>query len=153
MTEATVDLAHLSTLSPSDLEALWRSHLGASVPSHLPRILLARLLAYRLQVQAHGDVSKAMARALDRVADDVAAGREPAVPYPADNRLKPGTLLVRDHGGVEQRVMVLDKGFAWNGQTFDSLSSVAKAITGTAWNGRRFFGLQQRSDREGSRIS
>jgi hypothetical protein len=28
-------------------------------------------------------------------------------------------------------------GFAWNGETFDSLSEIAFAITGTKWNGRQ----------------
>jgi hypothetical protein len=37
--------------------------------------------------------------------------------------------------------MVMPDGFAWNGQTYDSLSKVAFAITGTKWNGPRFFGL------------
>ncbi len=44
--------------------------------------------------------------------------------------------------------MVLDKGFAWNGETYGSLSQVAKVMTGTSWNGHRFFGLRTaRSDR------
>jgi len=30
---------------------------------------------------------------------------------------------------------VLADGFAWNGQSYDSLSKVAFAITGTRWNG------------------
>ena len=38
--------------------------------------------------------------------------------------------------------MILDKGFAWNGETYGSLSQVAKAMTGTSWNGHRFFGLR-----------
>jgi hypothetical protein len=37
----------------------------------------------------------------------------------------------------------LEEGFAWNGQTFGSLSQIAKAMTGTTWNGHRFFGLRQ----------
>ena len=40
--------------------------------------------------------------------------------------------------------MVLEDGFAWNGQTWTSLSQVAKAMTGTHWNGHRFFGLQRK---------
>jgi Protein of unknown function (DUF2924) len=36
----------------------------------------------------------------------------------------------------------LDQGFAWNGETYGSLSQVAKAMTGTSWNGHRFFGLR-----------
>src|SRR5271165_7428948 len=44
--------------------------------------------------------------------------------------------------------MVLDKGFAWNGETYGSLSQIAKAMTGTNWNGHRFFGLRTaKSDR------
>ena len=42
------------------------------------------------------------------------------------------------------RVMVLADGFAWNGQTYDSLTKVAFAITGTRWNGPRFFGLRDK---------
>jgi hypothetical protein len=43
--------------------------------------------------------------------------------------------------------MVMSDGFAWNGQTYDSLSKVALAITGTRWNGPRFFGLRDKEDR------
>jgi len=42
---------------------------------------------------------------------------------------------------------VLADGFAWSGQTYDSLSKVAFAITGTKWNGPRFFGLRDKEDR------
>jgi hypothetical protein len=57
--------------------------------------------------------------------------------------LKVGALLVREWKGQLERVMILEEGFAWNGQTFRSLSQVAKAMTGTDWNGHRFFGLRQ----------
>jgi hypothetical protein len=42
--------------------------------------------------------------------------------------------------------MVMADGFAWNGRTYDSLSKVAFAITGTKWNAR-FFGLRDKEDR------
>jgi len=57
--------------------------------------------------------------------------------------LRAGALLVREWNGKLERVMILEDGFAWNGQTFGSLSQVAKAMTGTSWNGHRFFGLRQ----------
>jgi Protein of unknown function (DUF2924) len=38
--------------------------------------------------------------------------------------------------------MVLEKGFAWNGRSYGSMSQIAKAMTGTSWNGHRFFGLR-----------
>jgi hypothetical protein len=63
------------------------------------------------------------------------------------------TVLVRDWDRRSQWVMVMADGFAWNGQTYDSLSKVAFAITGTKWNGPRFFGLRDKEDRldEGAR--
>jgi len=42
------------------------------------------------------------------------------------------------------RVMVMERGFAWEGKTFSSLSEIAFEITGTKWNGPRFFGLRSR---------
>ena len=57
--------------------------------------------------------------------------------------MKAGALLVREWKGQLERVMILEEGFAWNGQTFGSLSQIAKAMTGTTWNGHRFFGLRQ----------
>jgi hypothetical protein len=62
--------------------------------------------------------------------------------------LTPGTILVRDWDRRSERVMVMADGFAWNGQTYDSLSKVAFAITGTKWNGPRFFGLRDGHNRD-----
>ena len=62
-------------------------------------------------------------------------------------KLGPGTVLVREWDQRLQRVMVMADGFAWNGQTYDSLSKVAFAITGTKWNGPRFFGLRDKEVR------
>ena len=58
--------------------------------------------------------------------------------------LTPGTVLVREWDRKSHRVMVLADGFAWNGQTYESLSKIALAITGTRWNGPRFFGLRDK---------
>jgi Protein of unknown function (DUF2924) len=54
--------------------------------------------------------------------------------------------LVREHGGIDHCMTVTGDGYEWNDQTFKSLSSVAKAITGTNWNGHRFFGLKGKSN-------
>lgn len=62
--------------------------------------------------------------------------------------LKPGTILTRAWNGQLHRVMVVDAGFAWNGKTYDSLSKIAFAITGSKWNGPRFFGLRDKASPE-----
>jgi len=114
-----------------------------SIGLRLPRGILQRALAYRIQADALGDLDRDTIRMLDRLARD---GRDGTViPLPELRGTKPGTLLVREWEGTLQRVMVLEQGFAWNGQTYDSLSKVARAITGTNWNGPRFFGLRDRA--------
>ena len=47
-------------------------------------------------------------------------------------------------GGAQQKSSVKLDARTWNGETFDSLSGIAFAITGTKWNGPRFFGLRDR---------
>ena len=59
-------------------------------------------------------------------------------------RIKPGSELVRTWNRRTYRVMVMNKGFTWDGKTFSSLSEIAFEITGTKWNGPRFFGLRSR---------
>ena len=116
-----------------------------ATPAHLPRWLLIRVLACRLQSDAFGGLDKSIRRILR-------SGKEDGVGAPFDRRapqtreglgLKAGALLVREWNGRLERVMILEEGFAWNGQTFGSLSQIAKAMTGTTWNGHRFFGLRQ----------
>jgi hypothetical protein len=141
-------IAGLADLEPDQLRLQWRNHLGGVPPAHLPRWLLARVLAYRLQATAMGDLDKATLKAIrrrDNAEGDHAASlpftpRNPAMRDGVD--LKAGALLVREWNGRLERVMILESGFTWNGKLYGSLSQIAKAMTGTSWNGHRFFGLR-----------
>lgn len=158
--------AELDALPGMDIAALrtqYRQLHRKAAPPHLPRWLLVRIVAYRVQALALGDLDPETIRILERVARDRARGmtagnRDGAkggakceraaasansvatVPY----RLRPGTHLVREHGGELHRVVVLESGFSWNGSTFTSLSEIARTITGTSWNGPAFFGLRSK---------
>ena len=55
---------------------------------------------------------------------------------------RPGTCLVREWQGETHEVTVLESGYRWQGETYRSLSRIAREITGTHWSGPRFFGLQ-----------
>ncbi len=134
------EIARLRGLDLAGLQARWRTMFGRRAPAHLPRHLLLRIVAYRLQADVHGDLDPATARYLDRLAKP---GASRSAPLPKASSVRPGTLLIREWDGVVHRVMVLDQGFAWNGTSYKSLSQVARAITGTRWNGPRFFGLRE----------
>ena len=54
-----------------------------------------------------------------------------------------GTRLLKDWGGTTHEVLVVEEGATWNGQSYSSLSAVARAITGTNRNGPKFFGLRE----------
>ena len=153
-------VASLSGLNADQLRLQWRNHLGGIPPAHLPGWLLARVLAYRIQAAAFGDLDRAILRRLREMnGEALESGQAPpfATRGPTTRAgvgLKSGALVVREWNGRIERVMVLDEGYAWNGGVYRSLSQVAKAITGTNWNGHRFFGLRGvRNDARGEKKS
>jgi Protein of unknown function (DUF2924) len=117
---------------------------AASLLLHLQRWLLMRVLAYG-QADAYGGLDRSIQRMLCSNREQNAGTQfDRRAPQTRDSvGLRAGALLVREWNGKLERVMVLNEGFAWNGQTFPSLSQIAKTMTGTNWNGHRFFGLRQ----------
>jgi hypothetical protein len=140
------ELARLRAFDVETLRGRWCSLFGRRAPSHLPRHLLYRLLAYRLQADRLGDLDAESKRALERLDTVSPSGRASPLSLRPPLSLKPGTVLGREWNGQMHSVIVRADGFAWNGTTYPSLSAVSRAITRTRWSGPRFFGL---SDREG----
>jgi hypothetical protein len=149
------EIAHLRGLDLKGLRSRWQSVFRSPAPAHLTRHLLFAVIAYRLQVDRFGGLDHATMQVLDRtVAKDTGAGMSDRLASFDQKRteLTPGTVLVREWDRQSQRVMVMADGFAWNGHTYDSLSKVAFAITGTKWNGPRFFGLRDKEDRSAMEV-
>jgi hypothetical protein len=145
------EIAHLRGLDLRGIRSRWQSVFGRPAPTHLTRHLLFAVLAYRLQADRLGDLDHATRQVLDRTvatkeAEPAMAARLASLDQKRTG-LTPGTVLVREWDRQSQRVMVMADGFAWNGETYDSLSKVAFAITGTKWNGPRFFGMRDKEDR------
>jgi hypothetical protein len=144
------EIAHLRGLDIRGLRARWQNVLQRSAPGHLPRHLLFAIIAYRIQADCFGDLDHETRQVLDRTAAAESGATISVRLMNFDQKrteLAPGTVLVREWDRQSQRVMVMADGFAWNGETYDSLSKVAFAITGTNWNGPRFFGLREKKDR------
>jgi hypothetical protein len=144
------EIAHLRGLELGGLRARWQSVFQRPAPAHLTRHLLFTVIAYRLQADRFGDLDHETKQVLDRTVAKEAGPAMSARLASFDQKrteLTPGTVLVREWDRRSQRVMVMADGFAWNGQTYDSLSKVAFAITGTKWNGPRFFGIRAKADR------
>jgi hypothetical protein len=132
--EAEVD--HIRSLGVVALRQRWRLMFGGPPPAGLTKDIIGRMIAYRIQEETFGGLDRETVKLLDRLARGEKAGTE------LNRRLKPGTVLVREYQGERHTVTVVPEGFLWLGTTHTSLSTIARAITGTTWNGPRFFGLR-----------
>jgi len=126
------EIARLRGLDVGELRARWHTVFRRRAPPHLPRHLLFRILAYRLQADRLGELDADCRRLLDRIGSESSEGISRRVAHLNRPRteLRRGTLLTREWDGHLQQVMVLADGFSWNGKTYRSLSQVALAITG-----------------------
>ncbi len=128
------EIAGLCALSRADLVERWVGLHGSPPLRTLTEGLLARGIAYEIQIRQRGGLTPPERKALGALAQ----GR----PNPSPGTLKAGTRLYRSWRGVTQEILVLESGYSWRGKGYASLSEVARAITGTRWSGPRFFGLQ-----------
>lgn len=108
----------------------------AAPPPAFTKDLVARYLCWQIQEQAFGGLDPQTAKHLAGLARGDRSGAD------RPRRLKPGTVLVREFQGARHTVTVVANGFVWREATYASLSTIARAITGTNWNGPRFFGLR-----------
>lgn len=137
--------SEIYSLRTADLPALariWRSISRRSFPDHLPRVLLIGLIAWEMQAQLLGGLSREEEKYLADLARKT--GDAPVKRFgETDCPHQLGTVFVREHGGAVHQVTKTSQGYNWQGREFTSLSAVAFAITGTNWNGRRFFGVDK----------
>ena len=136
MTRLDTDLAALPDMTAAQLRTRWEQ-MGEGAAPRLPPSILRPLLAQRLQERRHGGLPALVLRELYRVAGEGAA----SAPQPPRTQLVPSTRLVREWNGRTISVDVLEKGFAFDNRTWNSLSEIARAVTGAHWSGPRFFGL------------
>ena len=141
-------LSRLPKLDIRELREEWRRLYKTDASSHLSRELLIRAVAYRMQEVALGGLRPEPQRQLRQIAVELKQTGEAKRFRP---QLKPGTRLMREWQGRTYEVVVLDDGFSWQGTRCNSLSAIARKITGTAWSGPLFFGLKQ--NRSASRAS
>jgi hypothetical protein len=133
-------LAALKTASVADLKRKWRDLFEREPPPYNRRFLENRL-AYRIQELVYGGLSEEAVERLDAIADEI-EGKKPRLRSALNNRPIAGTRLIREWKGAEHCVTVMQNGFEYEGRPYQSLSAIARYITGTRWNGLVFFGLK-----------
>ncbi|HBS48618.1 MAG TPA: DUF2924 domain-containing protein [Rhodobacteraceae bacterium] len=139
-------LAALKAMKTPELRAQWRELFDSEAPPFNRRYLESRL-AYRIQELAYGGLKRETVKRLERLGEELDGGDRIKSRIRADLKPIAGTRLIREWQGIEHVVTVTADGYEWQGRPYKSLSSVARAITGTRWNGWVFFGLKNRSRR------
>jgi len=134
-------LAALKTTPTLELKKQWRE-LFATEPPPFNRQYLVSRLAYRIQELTYGGLKPETIRRLEKLGEELDGGDRKKSRIRADQMPIIGTRLIREYQGVEYVVTVMRDGFEWQGRPYQSLSSIARAITGTRWNGWVFFGLK-----------
>jgi Protein of unknown function (DUF2924) len=136
-------IAQISRLSITELWPVWDRYFSRR-PVNPNRAFMESRLAYKLQEEAFGGLSNATRQRLQAIGAKHSKIKLRA--QPRDIHFAPGTLLLREWGEREHRVVVTAQGqFEYEGSTFKSLTAVARHITGTHWSGPLFFGLNSKA--------
>lgn len=125
------------------LSVVWQTAFGKLPSKHISTAFLRRVLAHHAKMAEVGGLRANVARALDEAAKGASVA-------PPKTTLKPGAQLVREWNGRRYQVEATEAGFVLDGRRFESLTAVARHITGTNWSGPRFFGLKARRSRKTS---
>ena len=138
-------LAALQTATAAELKDQWRALFGKEPPPFNRPYLVSRL-SYRVQELAYGGIKPETRARLEALGEQLDGGNVVLRRVRADSRPLPGTRLIREWQGVQHVITVRADDFEFEGRPYQSLSAIARHITGTRWNGWTFFGLRARGD-------
>lgn len=135
-------VASLKNKNSSELQELWFEFFGHDVNTNRKEYLIPRL-AFRIQELAYGGLSETAQKLIQDKLNESTSGKpsksQTIIPIV-------GTKILREYKGIEHQVTVTRSGFEYQGQTHNSLSKIAKAITGTHISGPAFFGLREKKN-------
>ena len=133
-------LAELKAIGPEDLRRRWCQLFRRPPPRQASAEFLRRAIAFRMQAARFGGIPQITRRRLAQLAVMYGNGKH-VTAQPV--HLRAGTRLIREWKGESYEVCVLEYGFICRGERYDSLSQIARKITGTRWSGPLFFGLRR----------
>jgi len=164
-------VAELERMTGTELRRRYAEVFGEESRSG-NRQWLIRRIAWRMQALEEGDLPERARQLAMEIANDAdlrihappraiagsispgAANRSVTASAPAGRNAHPmpGAWLTREYKGRTIRVRVLLRGFEYDGETYRSLSAIAKVVTGAHWNGNLFFGVGSPAKNRGKAV-
>ena len=127
----------LQSMDENSLRNMWDKFFDykPEVDSHQHMI---SKIAYKIQELAYGEVDPATEEKIRERAKTTSLKNQKK-----KKKFQPqiGTKIVKEYHDKTYEVLVVNDGFAYEGDVFKSLSAIANKITGTKWNGLKFFGV------------
>jgi hypothetical protein len=157
----TIEIAELQNKTVNQLVQRYEQVFKEECRTRNKQYLIRRI-AWRLQANDEGGLSRAALKKAAELAEDaetrVTAPRktssegvklispEPDSFVDWDPRLPPpGNIVERQYKGKMIRVIVLKEGFEYEGRRYKSLTAIAKEVSGSHCNGFLFFRLGRRA--------
>jgi len=143
----SMGLKQLTSFNRLELVQVWAKTFGSSPPPNTSQDMMRLIVGWEIQAKTSRPDVRAMKTAVNKLlrsgsgADNVTRVIS-ALPR-SKIELSPGTRLSRDWQGNTYVVDVLDKGYAFDGKLYSSLTPIAKTITGSHRSGPLFFGVSE----------
>lgn len=139
-----VSIKQLEAMNRKELIECWTKTFGSSPPPSTSQDMMRLIIGWEIQAKTSRSDVRTLITAINKLLRSAGhtADQSIAVIKPKSD-LSPGTRLSRDWQGRTYVVDVLDKGYAYDGKLFASLTPIAKAITGSHRSGPLFFGVSK----------
>lgn len=126
----------------TELELLkneWQKYFKTPPPAKSSREFLSKNISWQKQAKEQGLNLKRF----DRMMSAALAQQETGKKVKPELIVRPGTKFIRQWQGKKHEVESTGSVFLYNGESYKSLSAIARKITGTQWNGKVFFGVKK----------
>jgi len=137
--DISCQISGLRSMPRPQLLDLWQKVYRKAAPAGIRREILIPFLAYKIQENAYGGLKPAVRAELRRIARSLVSNPTGLL---GRSRIKPGSRILRRWSGEVHEVFVTESGYRYQGTSYQSLSQIARRITGTRWSGPAFFGLK-----------
>jgi len=121
------------------LKAVWQKHFKMSPPIKSSREFLSKNISWQTQAKEQGINIKKFHKTMETALSNYELGKK----VKQELIVKPGTKFIRQGQGKTHEVEAAGSAFIYNGESYKSLSAIARKIAGTQWNGELFFGVKK----------